>query len=94
MKSPKIGFGDFAWKVGRKKHLKQSSACFEFESHAPNHCGCGRHSVEIPGASIVFSTVMSGQASSQLVENFMNFCQSRKCAINNFWTKNPRGLLG
>ena len=20
--------------------------------------------------------------------------QSRKCAINNFWTKNPRGLLG
>ena len=22
------------------------------------------------------------------------FFQSRKCAINNFWTKNPRGLLG
>ena len=26
--------------------------------------------------------------------SFPKEIQSRKCAINNFWTKNPRGLLG
>ena len=27
LKSPKIGFGHFAWKVGRKKHLKEARCC-------------------------------------------------------------------
>ena len=30
----------------------------------------------------------------QLLSLSAHGCQSRKCAINNFWTKNPRGLLG
>ena len=41
------------------------------------------------------STKMAGvtQAKWQFSKSIA-LTQSRKCAINNFWTKNPRGLLG